>query len=396
MLIERVGNDFFQFQNRKNPSPTRLIRVIRPSIRPSLKIKIQSKISTKMKNPVLLLLFLAIAACKPSEKIRVLKSAEITLPPHMTAIAVVDRTKPAKGWINVLEGILTGEQIGQDREARRVAVSEVIAQLAESPRVTIKNSGIELPSSKGGASMPPPLEWSQIEGFCVQTGSSGVLVVENFDSDNTVRTTKREVKTKDEKGNEVKTNEFDAQLDMNVRIGWRLYDPKQRIVVDIFTTSKNVSRNTTGAKTEADATRNLPNQIQLARDLARSGGEEYGRRIAPSYVELERTYYHKAKGFDDQMQQAKRYAESGQWQKAADIWQKIVEKSADNRDAAGKAAFNLAVFHEVQGNLDEARKWAQKSYADFGNKKAKSYNNELRERQDDARKTESQMNNKKV
>ena len=35
---------------------------------------------------------------------------------------------------------------------------------------------------------------------------------------------------------------------------------------------------------------------------------------------------------------------------------------------AGRACYNMAIINEINGNLDEALKWAQKSYEDYNDK----------------------------
>ncbi|MBK6994271.1 MAG: hypothetical protein IPH31_04870 [Lewinellaceae bacterium] len=74
----------------------------------------------------------------------------------------------------------------------------------------------------------------------------------------------------------------------------------------------------------------------------------------------------------------------------------MIALSGDNRKAAGRAAFNMAVASEVSGNLDLALEWATKSWNDYGNKKARNYINIIKARQNDARKVDSQMPGKKV
>jgi len=35
---------------------------------------------------------------------------------------------------------------------------------------------------------------------------------------------------------------------------------------------------------------------------------------------------------------------------------------------AGRACYNMAIINEINGNLDEALQWAQKSYEDYNDK----------------------------
>jgi hypothetical protein len=56
----------------------------------------------------------------------------------------------------------------------------------------------------------------------------------------------------------------------------------------------------------------------------------------------------------------------------------------------------MAVANESLGKLDSALDWAKKAYTDFGNKKAKSYIETIKMRQNDERKLEYQLAKPKV
>jgi hypothetical protein len=63
---------------------------------------------------------------------------------------------------------------------------------------------------------------------------------------------------------------------------------------------------------------------------------------------------------------ARRKAESGNWDGAAALWKE--ETMSSKRKAAGRACYNMAIISEINGNLDEAMQWAQKSYEEYNNR----------------------------
>ena len=75
---------------------------------------------------------------------------------------------------------------------------------------------------------------------------------------------------------------------------------------------------------------------------------------------------------------ASRKAQTGNWQQAGEIWQEAVKTS--KRKFAGRACYNLALVSEVNGDLDQAMQWAQKSYEDYNNKYALYYMRILEDR----------------
>lgn len=345
---------------------------------------------SKAKILAYLSLFFLLASCNKHTSLTVLQPAQMKIPEHIATVAVVDRSKPSKGWLNVLEGLVTGEAIGQDRQSRAEAVRGLSAALTRTPRFSVKNTGIEMTGSKVGANLPAPLEWSEVERICQQYGADAVVAIESFDSDNSAAARRTETKRKDKNGKEYVDVQYNSHMRTGVRMGWRMYDPKTKIILDEFTTDDYLERDASG-KDERTALNNLPSAVNVSRDVAYNGGQQYGSRIAPLYVQVSRTYYDNAKGYKTQMEQATRYARGNDWNKAAEIWKNIEVRATNNPKAAGRAAYNMAVASEVSGNLDVAMDWAQKSWTKYGNKKGKNYIQTIRQRQNDARKVDYQM-----
>ncbi len=335
-------------------------------------------------------------ACMRNTSLQVLQPAQMTLPEHITTVAVVDRSKPSNGWSNFFEGLLTGEQIGQDRRSRQTAVDGLTNALTRTPRFQVKSTGIEMTGSKSGGRMPPALEWAEVEKICRDYGTNAVVTIESFDSDN-ARSSRPVTETKKDKtGKKYTVTTYRSQQRTSVRIGWRLYDPKTKIILDEYVTDDYLERTGSGT-TDRAALNNLPAQVDVTRDVAYNVGIEYGARIAPIYVNVSRAYYHKAKGYKGQMKSAARYLQDRDIEKATGLWKRVIALSATtNRKAAGRAAYNMAVAAEISGNLDLALEWANKAYREYGNKKAREYINTIKRRQNDARKVDAQMPGKRV
>ncbi len=235
----------------------------------------------------LFLLVVSLGSCMQSTTLRVLQPAQLTVPDHINKVAIVDRSKPSNGWLNVLEGLFTGESIGQDRRSRQEAVNGLTNALTRTPRFQVKNTGIEMTGSKAGGNMPQPLEWREIEQICKDYGTDAVVAIESFDSDNSASTTRQLNKRKDKKGKEYTDITYNAKQHTSVRIGWRTYDPTKRVIFDEYVTDDYLERTGSG-NTERRALDNLPSQVDVTRDVAFNVGIEYGARIAPLYVNINR------------------------------------------------------------------------------------------------------------
>lgn len=349
----------------------------------------------KHSSPLALLALLSLfnIGCMRNTSLTVLQPAQMKLPEHISTVAIVDRSKPSNGWLNVLEGLITGEAIGQDRESRRQAVDGVSRILQRTPRFKVKTTGIELSGSRAGVNLPSPLSWSEVQQICDDYNADAILTIESFDSDNSASARRVETKRKDKNGKEYIDVSFDARQRTGVRMGWRMYDPKTKTIVDEFVTDDFLERTASGT-TERAALGNLPSPVNVSRTVANNGGVRYGMRVAPVYVEVARKYYTKAKGFSTQMKKAGRLAQSRDWDRAAEIWKQIEARASDNRKVAGRAAYNMAFAAEMRGELDIARDWAKRAWEQYGNRKAKRYIRTLEQRKIDAERVEYQMNKK--
>jgi hypothetical protein len=337
-------------------------------------------------------LFLPSCSTK-SARLTVLQPARFTVPEHISKVAVVDRSKPSNGWLNVLEGVLTGEAIGQDRRSREEAVSGLIEGLRNTPRFEVIRTGIEMTGSRAGANLPAPLSWSEVERICQLHQADAVVTIESFDTNTGVTTKRRENTQKDKNGKQITTIDYRSEMRTAVTMGWRMYDPRSKNILDEFTTDDFLLSDATG-DTEQAAVRQLPAPVTISRRVAFIGGQHYGMRIAPTYVSIQRQYYVKAKGAKASMQKAGRYAETGSWEKAAELWKILYEKYKEEDKIAGRAAYNMAVAAEMKGNLVLALDWAKKSWELHRNKKARQYVFALQMRLEDQEQVSRQMHYK--
>lgn len=333
-----------------------------------------------------------LAGCTSTTPFQVLQPAEMVVPDHIRTVVTVDRSKPEKGFENFLEGLFTGEGIGQDRNGRKFALEGLTNALTRTPRFDVKHTGIEMIGSRGGNSFAAPLPWEEVEKICRDYNGDALVTVETFDSDNSVSYREQRNKRKDKDGKEYTEIRHEAELDMTVRIGWRFYDPKTRIIQDEFTTIQHATDRATD-DTRDKALRRLTNQTTVTRDVSYDAGVQYGMRIAPVWITVNRPFYSTGKKeYGTDMEQAARFAKADKWEDAAKIWQNVI-RNADAK-TAGKAAFNMAVANERKGLLDSALEWAQRSYTDFGNKKARNYIYDLQIRISDQARLKQQIKEK--
>ena len=100
----------------------------------------------------------------------------------------------------------------------------------------------------------------------------------------------------------------------------------------------------------------LKRDLAKVKEVASQVGQAYALRIIPFWIRVNRDYY--VRGTDNFVI-AKRKAQTGNWDDAGKLWEK--ETSSGDRKIAGRACYNMAIISEINGDLDAAIKWAQRS-----------------------------------
>ena len=175
----------------------------------------------------------------------------------------------------------------------------------------------------------------------------------------------------------------------SVKTGWRIYDPSSRTILDEYVLNRDISSSASGIN-PAVAASALNGRIEAVKDVSTQAGQAYAARILPYWIRVSRDYF---VGGNDNFKTAKRKAQAGDWNGAAVIWQQ--ETKNTNGKLAGRACYNMAIISEINGNLDEAIQWAQKSYEEYKIRLALDYLHILnyRKQQNDLLKSQSVADN---
>ena len=208
---------------------------------------------------VIILIAIIFGSCATSSvSLQVLKPAQITLPPYVKKVAVINRSLPAKEdkLNNIVEGVLSGEGLFVDREASKKCIDGMLAFMQNSPRLqATEPPNVDLRGT-GTKEFPIPLDWNTVEKICKDNGCDALLSLETFDSDKRV-STRFENKTKAENGQNIAYTVWFARMEMRINAGWRIYDPKQKMVLfkDVLTDMRAWD---TDAPVEKEALSKLP------------------------------------------------------------------------------------------------------------------------------------------
>ncbi len=324
--------------------------------------------------------------CAPTIQLRVLEPAEIMVPAEMVTLTVVDRSKAknlGQGILGVAEGLLSGESIGADTEGRQAAVEGLEETLMASPRFEVRpDPGVELDGNLFDQVMP----WKEAKSICKAAECDGVVALEAFDSDAWVDV--EEIRTTEEvDGKERVVTTYEATRETSVVTSWRLYDVANKVVVDDLKASSLTRTWGYQGETEEDARAGLPSDNDAVALAGLTSGQTYGFRIAPTYVFVSRAFYGSG---DARLKEAKQLVKADQWNKAGKIWERVFEDESDDKLKA-KAAYNMALSFEREGNLDRAIRWQGKAARHWQKGRIISYGSTLEARRQAAIRLEQQM-----
>jgi Family of unknown function (DUF6340) len=324
---------------------------------------------------VLFLLSFAFMRCSTGERIVSINSvrpADIYIPPTIQSILIVDRTKMTKKVVNIVESVITGEFPQEDKAAVQQLTQAMRAELASSPRFTIKMATEQLYGNSLTTAFPTPLHWDTIQSLCKQYNVDAVLAVEIFDTDFIITNgTRKKKKTITENGvqKEIEVDEYYANGVNNLTMGLRLYDPQSKQIIDEQLIKETGTWNSAAAS-KAMALAQLISKSDATMHLSSEIGADYAYRIAPMSVILTRKFRGKSRR-SPTLEQGSRYADVANWNEAIEIWKTGL--TIDHPKDKGYLSYNIAVAYEVLEELELAKKWAKDSYILYGNNDAKPY-----------------------
>jgi hypothetical protein len=332
-----------------------------------------------MKKYLLLPLIAAsVISCATQELyLNVTQPAPVTIAPEIKIVGIIDRSNPTDKTksIDKMDQLLTLEGDVLDSIGTREAIKGVTEELTENDRFNEVKllTNLNFQTSAVGA-LPSPLTWAQVEDICRENGTDALFALEMYDTDTRINYSVAKTQVSTPLG-DIPALEHTASMDVLVKTGWRIYSPADRTVLDEFIVPESVNFTGRGINPVV-AVSALMNREAAVKEVSNRAGHIYALRLIPYRLRATRDYF--VKGTDN-FKIAKRKAQLGQWDEAALLW----EKETGNPDpkVAGRAHYNIAIINEINGDLDKAVAWAQKSYSDYGIRQGFDYVRILENRQ---------------
>lgn len=325
---------------------------------------------------ILLLVFIFILCTSSTISFNVMVPAPIGLPQNIKTIALVDRTVPENKKTNIIEGVLTGEGAGQDKDAAQIAIDGAFSVMQNTQRFQVIRTTERLKGSDIGKNFPDPLPWTTIIALCKKYNVDAIISLESFDSDFIVTSALKPGSVSGGDGKSIPIPVPTAKGVATVNLGFRIYDPYSKSIIDEYRFSHHKDWESQGNSLEG-VVKTLIGKNEAVKEVSYNSGVIYAKRITPGWYRVSRTYYRKCKHNRD-LAEGARMMEINDWPNAISALEKAIQNG--KRKVKGRASHNLAVVYEILGNFDNAKKYAQDAYARYRNKPSKDYLYDLNRR----------------
>lgn len=301
--------------------------------------------------------------------ISVLKPAPVSVPAYVKNVAVVNRSEPSKKVkiINVVDKALSMQGTDLDKIGSQSTLTGLSDELKKNTRfdnVTVLDNANLTTDVPGN--FPAPLAWSDVENYCSDNNADVLFSLEIFDTKSDIDYTANKTVVKTPLG-DAPVIEQQANMHTLVKTGWRIYDLRNKNILDEVAFSRTLTYHGKGINPLLAANA-LINRNEAVKEVGNIAGHDYALSLIPTWKRVSRDYYVRG---NDNFKIAMRKARTGNWTGAADLWEK--ETNNSNGKIAGRACYNMAIISEINGDLDGAIKWAQKSYENYNNHLALQY-----------------------
>lgn len=328
---------------------------------------------------VLILSVILFGACSPTNMLTlsVLEPAPVSLPGSIKRVGIINRSDVTdkNQLLNKIEKVLTAETKNLDKDGANECILGMQDELLANRRFEVIKilDHIDL-RGPGLGVMPSPLTQDEVNKICRANDVDGLFVLESYDTDSKISYSTAPAPINTPLGT-IPTVEHIATMRTEIKTGWRIYDPMASGIIDEYQFSDFLTFTGRGL-TPIVAASALVGRKEAVKQVSNKVGHDYALRIVPFSVRVARDYY--VRGTYN-FKIAKRKARTGNWNEAAEFWKQ--ETTNPKRKVAGRAYYNMAIINEINGNLELAIDWAQKSYENYNIRRALYYVNILKDRQ---------------
>lgn len=316
-----------------------------------------------------ILLTLAATGCGTSRMtFNTLVPPPMSVDSSIETVLIVDRAVPGSDH---QRSPLQGEGAEtRERAARQHILDGLRYSLGNSGRFVVVRATEEYTGSTTGIEFPDPLSEEIIGILANRYGADAIVALETFSSEFIPTGGSGRLR----EGSILP--EFSARGVATVRCGFRMYSVADRLPVDEFRFS-HTNEWRSGGNIISGTINTLAVRAEAINSASNRAGIMYGERIAPKWIAVSREYYRRGGG-NRFLAEGARMMQLNDWDRAIEALTRATETG--RRRGRGRAAHNLAVVHEIIGDLHTAKEWATVAWGVYREKRSRNYGNILTRR----------------
>lgn len=307
---------------------------------------------------------LALSSCSATKQLTIntIEPSPVDFSNQIRKIGIVNNSQSSfvKSYATRLEQLIVMEERWLAEKGTEAALTGLFDELAQDNRFDtvriLNNSGQEIVDF---GTRPSDAMWKTIASICETNGVDAIFALASHDTETQFTLKKTKIDQLDMLRDHSSVAGQEITLETLVENGWRIYDPKQRKLIDEFTSNDQIVATAKGVSS-VDALQAIDHRKETLLKQSKSIGSSYGQRMLPQKLEIQREYFAVgSRNFvlaDDKIQE-------GEYDEAILLWEEEVVNSKPRISA--RACYNLAVVSEFKGNINEAMRWATKSYDIF-------------------------------
>lgn len=304
---------------------------------------------------------LTLASCTSTRQLTIstIEPSPVDFSNQIRKIGIVNSSNSSfvKSYSTRLEQLIVMEERWLADKGTEAALTGLFDELAQDERFdTVRIlDNLENATTDFGT-RPSNDTWKKIADICEENGVDAIFSLASHDTETQFSLKKTKIDQLGMMRDRTQVSAQEITLETLIENGWRIYDPKQKLLVDEFTSNEQIVASAKGVS-PVDALQAIDKRRETLLEQSKSSGSSYAQRMQPTKLDVQRNYYvvgtRNFELADDKIQ-------NGDYHEAIKLWEEEIANPKSR--ISGRACYNLAVINEFNGNLNAAMNWATKSY----------------------------------
>ncbi len=303
---------------------------------------------------------LFVYSCKATDTLMVssLEPAPVGLSKGIRRIGVIneacsnaDIQAPAS-----FDELVNAQDLQMQEEGKAAAINGLFGELLKDKRfdtVLLLSTFPKAPSYN--KDLVREIPWDALKKSCIEHNLDAIFSLAFYETETKVSNRRSTMEALDLMRVKVSLPAREVTLETLIENGWRIYDPFNRKVLDEIRFNEQLIVSAKG-EDPLKALQSIADRKDSLLVKSSGSGSAYGMRLKPSNRKLKRPYFVKG---SDHLSKAAAAVTEKDWMEAARLWQlDCVNEKAKVR---AMACHNMAVLHELKGDLPKAIEWATKA-----------------------------------